>query len=162
VTWRQPHRYSDRLLAKVTSAESPCNLKPSFWLLLPLSLLLPLCTTYLLPLHTNRTLFAFAIVDLSVAVRARYASGRGTPKWRVMAPSALVVIGSCLVGFPFFYQLHWGIILAGGVIFIAGTAGFYTLPVVYRPEGFAVPLNPFLPCLGTLANIFLIGEGLQR
>ncbi|WIA30684.1 hypothetical protein OEZ86_000756 [Tetradesmus obliquus] len=104
------------------------------------------------------TLFAFAIVDLSVAVRARYATGKGIPKWRVMAPSALVVIGSCLVGFPFFYQVHWGVILAGGVLFFAGTAAFYTLPVVYRPEGFAVPLNPFLPCLGTLANIFLIGS----
>lgn len=91
-------------------------------------------------------------------MRARYTTGKGIPKWRVMAPSALVVIGSCLVGFPFFYQVHWGVILAGGVLFFAGTAGFYTLPVVYRPEGFAVPLNPFLPCLGTLANIFLIGE----
>jgi hypothetical protein len=76
----------------------------------------------------------------------------------VLVPSALVVIGSCLIGFPFFYQAHWGIILAGGILFIAGTAAFYTLPVVYRPEGFAVPLNPFLPCLGALANIFLIGE----
>jgi hypothetical protein len=116
----------------------------------------------LLLLLSLSTLFAFAIVDLSVAVRARYATGRGTPKWRVLAPSALVVAGSCLVAFPFFYQIHWGVILAGGVLFVAGTAGFYTLPVVYRPEGFAVPLNPFLPCLGTLANIFLIGKPLQQ
>jgi hypothetical protein len=70
----------------------------------------------------------------------------------------LVVIGSCLVGFPYYYQMHWGYMLAGGLVWLAGTLSFYTLPRVHRPEGFAVPLNPFLPCLGTLANIFLIGE----
>jgi drug/metabolite transporter (DMT)-like permease len=91
-------------------------------------------------------------------VRARYISGNGTRKWRLIVPSALVVIGSCLIGFPYFYQAHWGFILAGGLLWIIGTLLFYTLPRVYRPEGFAVPLNPFLPCLGTLANIFLIGE----
>jgi hypothetical protein len=48
--------------------------------------------------------------------------------------------------------------VAGAGVFIIGTLLFYTLPVVYRPEGFRVPLNPILPCLGTLANIFLIGE----
>jgi hypothetical protein len=97
-------------------------------------------------------------VTLSVAVRARYESGSSTPKWRVLLPCALVVIGSCMVGFPYYYQAHWAIILAGGLIWVAGTAGFYMLPRVYRPEGFTVPLNPILPCLGTLANIFLIGR----
>ncbi|WIA40660.1 hypothetical protein OEZ86_004366 [Tetradesmus obliquus] len=104
------------------------------------------------------TLFAFGVVTISVAVRARYVTGNGTPKWRLIVPCALVVIGSCLVGFPYFYQAHWGIILAGGMLWIIGTLLLYTLPRVYRPEGFAVPLNPFLPCLGTLANIFLIGS----
>lgn len=105
-----------------------------------------------------RTLIAFGVVTLSVAVRARYVSGKGIAKWRVMLPCALVVIGSCMIGFPYYYQAHWAIILAGGVAWAAGTAGFYMLPRVHRPEGFAVPLNPILPCLGTLANIFLIGE----
>jgi drug/metabolite transporter (DMT)-like permease len=113
--------------------------------------LLPLC----------RTLFAFGIVTLSVAVRARYVSGNGTRKWRLIVPSALVVIGSCLIGLPYFYQAHWGYILTGGLLWVIGTLSFYTLPRVYHPEGFAVPLNPILPCLGTLANIFLIGESLR-
>lgn len=104
------------------------------------------------------TLFAFAIVDLSVAVRARYQSGKGIPKWRLIVPCGLVVIGSCMIGFSYSYKAHWAIIVAGAGVFIVGTLLFYTLPVVYRPEGFAVPLNPILPCLGTLANIFLIGE----
>jgi len=104
------------------------------------------------------TLFAFTIVTISVAVRGRYVTGKGIAKWRVMVPCALVVIGSCLIGFPYYLRGHWGIIVAGAGVFLAGVVMFYTLPVVYRPEGFAVPLNPFLPCLGTLANIFLIGE----
>ncbi|KAF6257134.1 amino acid permease-domain-containing protein [Scenedesmus sp. NREL 46B-D3] len=104
------------------------------------------------------TLFAFGIVTLSVAVRARYVTGAGIPKWRLVVPCALVVIGSCMIGFSYYYQAHWGIILAGGLLWIAGTLMFCTLPRVYHPEGFKVPLNPFLPCLGTLANIFLIGS----
>lgn len=104
------------------------------------------------------TLVAFTVVTLSVAVRGRYVTDKGIPKWRLLVPSFLVVAGSCLIGFPFYYRVHWGIYVAGGALFIAGTIIFYTLPVVYRPEGFAVPLNPLLPCLGTLANIFLIGS----
>lgn len=103
------------------------------------------------------TLFAFTIVTMSVAVRARYVTDRGIPKWRVLVPSLIVVAGSCMIAFTFYYQAHWGIIVAGAGVFIIGTLLFYTLPVVYRPEGFRVPLNPILPCLGTLANIFLIG-----
>lgn len=104
------------------------------------------------------TLVAFTVVDLSVAVRMRYAPGSGTNKLRVIVPSALVIVGSCLVAFPYYYKAHWGIMVAGGGVFIIGTLLFYTLPVVFRPEGFAVPLNPILPCLGALASIFLIGS----
>jgi hypothetical protein len=104
------------------------------------------------------TLFAFTTVTLSVAVRARYATDKGIAKWRVAAPCALVVAGSCLIAFPYYYRAHYGIIVAGAAVFVIGTLAFYTLPVVYRPEGFTVPLNPILPCLGTLANIFLIGS----
>jgi hypothetical protein len=63
-----------------------------------------------------------------------------------------------LIGFPYYYRAHWGYMLAGGLVWLVGTLSFYTVPRVHRPEGFAVPLNPILPCLGTLANIFLIGE----
>lgn len=104
------------------------------------------------------TLFAFTIVTLSVAVRARYMTGQGIPKWKVALPSFLTIAGSCLISFPFFFKAHYGIIIAGGVVFIAGTLLFYITPVVYRSEGFRVPLNPILPCLGCLVNIFLIGE----
>lgn len=107
------------------------------------------------------TLFAFSVVTMSVAVRARYVTDRGIPKWRLLAPAAVVVAGSCMIAFTFYYQAHYGIIIAGACVFILGTLAFYTLPVVYRPEGFRVPLNPILPCLGTLANIFLIGEWTQ-
>lgn len=95
---------------------------------------------------------------MSVAVRARYVTGKNIPKWRVALPTLIVVAGSCLVAFPFYYHTHWGVIVAGAGVWLVGTLLFYTLPVVYRAEGFRVPLNPFLPCLGTLANIFLIGE----
>lgn len=180
------------------------------------------------------TLFAFTIVTLSVAIRARYVTGQGIPKWRLIVPSALVVIGSLLIAVPFYYKAHWGIILAGAAVFVAGTGAFYTLPRcvwlpvarllglpferrlravlqfsdsdqgdpywsvlkerlslqtnvetwwnglvelseqlvkhslepalncahhrVFTPKTFMVPLNPVLPCLGVLANIFLIGE----
>lgn len=107
------------------------------------------------------TLFAFSVVTMSVAVRARYVTDRDIPKWRLLVPAGVVVAGSCLIAFPFYYRAHWGIIVAGACVIIIGTLAFYTLPVVYRPEGFKVPLNPILPCLGTLANIFLIGEGIQ-
>lgn len=104
------------------------------------------------------TLFAFTIVTQSVAIRARYVTDTGIPKWRLIVPTILVVAGSCLIAFPFYYQAHFGIIVAGAAVFIIGTLSFYNLPRVYKPEGFTVPLNPILPCLGTLANIFLIGE----
>lgn len=107
------------------------------------------------------TLFAFSVVTMSVAVRARYVTDRNIPKWRLLVPAGVVVAGSCMIAFTFYYQAHWGIIVAGACVFVIGTLAFYTLPVVYRPEGFKVPLNPILPCLGTLANIFLIGEGAQ-
>jgi hypothetical protein len=116
-----------------------------------LLLLLLLC-------YYSRTLFAFGVVTQSVAIRARYVAGKGIPAWRVIVPTILVVIGSCLVAFPYFYQAHRGYILVGGLVWLAGALSFYMLPRVHRPEGFAVPLNPLLPCLGTFANIFLIGE----
>lgn len=94
----------------------------------------------------------------SVAVRARYVTDKGIPKWRLILPTFLVVAGAMLISWPFYYQAHYGIIIAGACVFIIGTLSFYTMPVVYRPEGFRVPLNPILPCLGTLANIFLIGK----
>eukprot|EP00775_Hariotina_reticulata_P009041 gene9041-9212_t len=104
------------------------------------------------------TLVAFTSVTLSVAVRARYSTEEKTPKYRVALPCFLVIAGSCLIGFGYYYQVHYGVIIAGGALFVIGTLLFYTLPKVYTPEGFAVPLNPILPCLGTLANIFLIGS----
>lgn len=72
-------------------------------------------------------------------------------------PTVLVVAGAVLISWPFFYKAHWGIIVAGAGVFIIGTLSFYNTPRVYKPEGFTVPLNPIVPCLGTLANIFLIG-----
>lgn len=104
------------------------------------------------------TLFAFTIVDLSVAVRARYAPDRNINKLRLIVPSALVVAGSCILGFGYYYKVHYAAYIVGAVTFCVGTGLFYTLPVVYRPEGFAVPLNPILPCLGACASIFLIGS----
>jgi APA family basic amino acid/polyamine antiporter len=105
------------------------------------------------------TLVAFTSVTISVAVRARYSTEAQTPKYRVALPCFLVIAGSCLIAFPYYYKLHYGILIAGAAVFTVGTLLFYTVPKVYTPEGFAVPLNPILPCLGTLANIFLIGEG---
>jgi hypothetical protein len=70
----------------------------------------------------------------------------------------LVVGGSLMIAITYYYQAHWGIIVAGAGVFVVGTLMFYTLPAVFKPEGFAVPLNPILPCLGTLANLFLLGE----
>jgi len=104
------------------------------------------------------TLFAFTIVTISVAVRKRYMSGKGTPKWRLIVPSLIVVAGSIIIAVPFYYRAHWGFYVGGAAVWVAGTGMFYTLPAVFQPEGFAVPLNPILPCLGTLANIFLMGS----
>ncbi|KAI8467780.1 MAG: amino acid permease-domain-containing protein [Monoraphidium minutum] len=104
------------------------------------------------------TLFAFTVVDLSVAVRARYRPGSGLHKGRIIAPCALVIAGACVVAFTYNYRVHWGAQVAGAGVFLAGVGLFYTLPVVFRPEGFAVPLNPLLPCLGAAASIFLIGS----
>jgi hypothetical protein len=108
-------------------------------------------------LGTRSTLFAFTIVTQSVAVRGRYSTEKGTAKWRVILPTFLVVAGSVLIAWPFYYRAHYGIIIAGACVFILGTLSFYNTPRVYKPEGFTVPLNPIVPCLGTLANIFLIG-----
>lgn len=72
-------------------------------------------------------------------------------------PTVLVVSGAILISWPFYYQAHWGIIVAGAAVFIVGTLSFYNTPRVYKPEGFTVPLNPIVPCLGTLANVFLLG-----
>lgn len=104
------------------------------------------------------TLVAFSVVTMSVAVRARYIPGKGIPKWRLLVPCALVVAGSILIAFPFYYKAHYGIIIAGAAVFLIGTLSFYTLPRIFKPEGFTVPLNPIVPCLGVLANIFLIGK----
>lgn len=44
------------------------------------------------------------------------------------------------------------------LLVLAITGSFYLLPVVYTPPKFQVPLSPWIPSLGILTSVHLIGQ----
>jgi hypothetical protein len=44
------------------------------------------------------------------------------------------------------------------VCWAAATATLFMLPVVWRPDKFAVPFSPVTPAMGMFATVFLIGD----
>ena len=67
---------------------------------------------------------------------------------------------SLLAGFTVSFRLRGPVALT--VVLLACWAGaaatLLMLPVVWRPDKFAVPLSPITPAMGMFATVFLIGD----
>lgn len=125
-----------------------------------LSLIVPL--SVLADIVSMGTLVAFSVVDISVAVRARWVAGDGRGKGLYLVIyTAMVAIGSLGAAFFYYYSSDSQPFIIPmsvfGGVWALGTLGFYFVPSIYTPKGYICPLNPLLPCLGCGACLFLVG-----
>jgi membrane associated rhomboid family serine protease len=76
-----------------------------------------------------------------------------------MLPS--VIVYASTVGMGFSYGMTkgaaWPVVIAFGGCWLVGTCLFYLTPIIYKPTGYSVPLNPWIPSFGVLCSVFLIG-----
>lgn len=127
------------------------------------------------------TLFAFSVVCVGVAWRARCpppALGPGSSAeapaarppslLRLAAPAALALAAALAAGVVYGHagperlpQL-WPALAGLGAAWALATALLHASPVSRRPAGFAVPLNPWLPCFGAGCSVFLCGTMSSR
>lgn len=103
------------------------------------------------------TLFVFFMVDLGVLVR-RFCR-RGSSEWR---PFAVRFAAMLFFNIGFTVSFRLGAPIAVYVVFVGlwvvAAVTLCMLPVVWRPDGFAVPLSPLTPALGTFVTLHLIGS----
>mmetsp|Transcript_15504 Transcript_15504/g.46826 ORF Transcript_15504/g.46826 Transcript_15504/m.46826 type:complete len:678 (+) Transcript_15504:234-2267(+) len=103
------------------------------------------------------TLFVFYMVDLGILVRRYYTPGSGDWKPLTTRCAAMLLFN---LGFTVAFRLHAPIpvyvVLA--VMWLGAATTLYTLPVVWRPAKFAVPLSPLTPALGMFITLHLIGS----
>lgn len=103
------------------------------------------------------TLFVFFMVDFGVLVR-RFCKP-DTTGWAAFLWRALPML---LFNIGFTISFRLGAPVAVYVVFAAlwvvAAAALLMLPVVWRPEGFAVPLSPITPALGMFVTLHLIGS----
>ncbi|KXZ55292.1 hypothetical protein GPECTOR_3g428 [Gonium pectorale] len=104
------------------------------------------------------TLVVFCSVCAGVLFRRYHVHGSGQPMRPVLSRLGGVVLAA--IGFSVSFTEHAPLYVPAIflVIWLGITCSFLMLPVVYIPQVFRCPASPFLPSLGMLATLHLIGS----
>jgi uncharacterized membrane protein len=75
-------------------------------------------------------------------------------------PSSVYASSLCCTGFTVSFRLRGPVALTVVLLvcWAVAAATLLMLPVVWRPDKFAVPFSPITPAMGMFATVFLIGD----